>query len=163
MIFFITIISMMFSCSNNIKQDSLDNTSNSFSEDIEELSNLIRLDIKPNSAKWKLTKLGVENSSIPGPEDYTLVAILKYDMNDFKIIKSEIEKNKIINNGIYLDSTSIKVWYPKAIEECFLKENNYYRINPKAYNATVFTKIPLRSGFCFMHEETYTILISLGP
>ena len=116
-----------------------------FKSDIVELSQYIDLSkvkIDSNqSVYWNVYKLGSENSEVPGPSDYYIIASFKLqrlEMNNLNIVN-------ILNQPLKKESQYYKDWLPGSTD--FLFNDKDEKTEILVYAPNLFKKSPYINGF----------------
>ncbi|MCT4580419.1 MAG: hypothetical protein N4A35_03300 [Flavobacteriales bacterium] len=134
----------LFSCDSSNKQQKVPSISN----DLDTLSKIINLEkYKPVSAQWVYYPLGIENSSIPGPTDYQLEAVLYFE-------KETIEKLKtaVANDGGSSTDCSVDFKWLKH------QELTHHQVCTN-YTSSVFTKGALLHGNFIIEEDKVFLMM----
>lgn len=124
---------------------------NAFQEDVEQLSALITLPAPPLEAKWTQYTLGNPNSDAPGPTDYAVIAVLRYDTATAADIASQLGAQ---SNGRdwYVDTNFVRPWFPDEVKASIVPDelSNLQLVNQPAYDPTLFAKPPLQQGYAYV-------------
>lgn len=124
---------------------------NAFQEDVEQLSALITLPSAPLEAKWTQYTLGNPNSDAPGPTDYAVIAVLRYDTATAAEIASQLGAQ---SNGRdwYVDGNFVRPWFPDEVKASIVPDelSNLQMVNQPAYDPTLFAKPPLLQGYAYV-------------
>ncbi len=124
---------------------------NAFQEDVEQLSALITLPAPPLEAKWTQYTLGNPNSDAPGPTDYAVIAILRYDTATASDIAGQLSAQ---SNGRdwYVDGNFVRPWFPDEVKAGIVPDEltNLHLVNQPAYDPGIFAKPPLLQGYAYV-------------
>ena len=126
--------------------------------DINTLQKLINLPKKPVKATWETGNIVKGDSTIPGPEDWALIAYLEFDKNDLdELIK---QSNEYTNKTASIPKSHFGSWLPDDINSKFSNDSSgkYYQSNSAIFDAALFTKSPLLNGFLMPVNETGLLL-----
>lgn len=121
-------------------QNSPENKEN-ISRDIDELAKNINLPVRPSEAVWKKKALGNPESRVPGPTDYLLVAVLKYDDAGIETLKAKIGQNETVK-GI----AEIQDWFPEDLKNLARDFDNEKLLSGEKYDAKSFARPPYLNG-----------------
>lgn len=133
---------------------------NAFEEDIEKLSTLITLPAPPVEAKWTQYNLGVANSDVPGPTDYVVLAVLRYDVTTAAEIAAQLNAQPTSREW-YVDANFVRPWFPDEVKNSFVLDelSNLQKLNQPAHEPTLFAKSPLLQGYAFVVGEYVVVYL----
>ncbi len=127
----------------NTRQDNMESSpenTETISKDIDELAKNINLPVRPAEAVWKKKTLGNPESTIPGPSDYLLVAVLKYDEAEIeKII--EQTKEKPVKGVVQTED-----WFPEDLKNLAQDFENEKLLSGEKYDTKSFARSPYLNG-----------------
>ena len=133
---------------------------NEVSTDVEALSKLINLPVRPVSAVWRRQVRGTANSRVPGPTDWYLEALLTFDQDDAEKLAQEAKKSEKLRDIGSIDDLD---WLPSEARQNFEAEPNSskYRVKGEAYPADAFAKTPLLNGYLIRLGESPQFFLNL--
>lgn len=114
--------------------------------DLTELRKYITVPGTPSAVKWQITRLGPQNndSGVPGPSTYQLIAILNYSDAEIAALKAKF----VVKAGdILVGPNAIQDWFPASVQAAFIKQSdNNYKLNGQALSAEPFYRSPYLQG-----------------
>lgn len=132
---------------------------NNISGDIQALSQQIPLPVQPQEVIWQQRKLGAENSTIPGPSDYQIVAVLRYNEADAKKL---VEKAKDNSGDIPAEgSIEVEPWFPEAVKKLAQKDEEDNVVTGARYNPESFMRSPYSNGKLIRVGKTNYFILKL--
>lgn len=158
---------LLTNCGNLIKTDNVSNTnlrSNSetnktmeVSNDIEKLGNVINFPVKPEKVVWQAVVRGGE-STIPGPSDYELRAILTFSKADAdKITKKASEKETPRD----IPTIPMYKFIPAELKDKLKKDGDNYKFEGDLLDASEFYKSSFRDGYLVRIKDTNQFFLHL--
>jgi hypothetical protein len=119
---------------------------NEVSTDVDALSKIITLPVRPVSAVWRRQIRGTADSRVPGPTDWYLEALLTFEPDDAESLAEEAKKSEKLRD---IDSIEGIDWLPEEARQNFEAVPNTpkYKVKGEAYPADAFAKTPLLSGY----------------
>ena len=128
------------------------------SADIERLSQQITLPVRPAAALWRQEVLGKQNSSVPGPTDHRLIAVLRYDEQDARALVEKVGgESKEANVG----NVDVEPWFPEEVKKLARKNDDGAMLEGAAYDADSFLRAPYSSGKLVRVGETNYFVLKL--
>jgi hypothetical protein len=128
------------------------------SADIERLSQQIALPVRPAEALWRQEVLGKQNSTVPGPTDHRLVALLKYDEQGARALVEKVGgESKETNVG----NVDVEPWFPEEVKKLARKDDGGTILEGAAYEADSFLRAPYSSGKLVRVGETNYFVLKL--
>ena len=127
------------------------------SRDIEALGKEIELPIRPRAVVWQAGKLGNPNNQAPGPSDYRLTAVLKFDQAEIKTLLEKIESPAPASSG----TVRVEKWFPEDLKKIAEAANDKSTLEGKKYNADQFLRSPYTSGTLIQINETDYFVLKL--
>lgn len=121
------------------------------SSDVQALAKNIKLAMLPTEAKWQAKTLGNAQSSVPGPTDYQLIAVLKYTDADAQNLIKELEKTLSENK---IGNVEVEEWFPEAVKKTAQKIDDQTLIEGDAYAPDLFLQAPYSGGKLIRVGET---------
>lgn len=128
------------------------------SADIERLAQQIALPVRPAAVLWRQEVLGKQNSSVPGPTDHRLVALLKYEEKDALAL---IEKVRGESKGMNVGNVDVEPWFPEEVKRLARKDDDRTIWEGAAYEADAFLRAPYTSGKLVRVGETNYFVLKL--
>jgi len=153
-LFITSLILLILSCSDNNNGKSM-LTANT---DIDTLVKFINLPKTPIKATWETGDIIKGNSTVPGPKDWALIALLEFDKNDVtEFIKQSTSNTSKTAN---IPKSHFSSWLPVEISSKFSIDSSggYYQSSSTTHDATLFSKSPLLNGFYIQLNETELLL-----
>jgi hypothetical protein len=158
-LFLLSLLLMVFSCAcvllnskNSENNNAGEKTMLPVNRNIDDLVKILNLKLRPIEVIWVEEKLGNANNTIPGPSDYKLTAVLKFNQADSNSVieaAEKIEKSR-------LGTTEIEPWFPDE-----LKEKGATEIECIRFNAENFVNTPYSSGTLFHLKNKNTFILRL--
>jgi hypothetical protein len=117
------------------------------STSVEELGKLVNLAERPSSVVWRRRTLGNAGSSIPGPTDWLLEAVLTFDQQQTERLIEEA-KTSTVKPGDTGSFENID-WVPAEIRQHFHQDAGSAKYKPtgEVYSPSTFIKSPLTQGY----------------
>ena len=81
--------------------------------DLAELEKQINLPVRPSEVKWAAETFNNETGAVPGPNDYRLTALLKYDEKSVAELTKKLESETAEKSS---GRTDVKTWFPDEIK-----------------------------------------------
>jgi hypothetical protein len=128
------------------------------SADIERLSKQIALPVRPVEVLWRQEVLGKQNSTVPGPRDYRLVAVLKYDEKD---VRALIEKVGGESKETDVGNVDVEAWFPEAVKKFAQKNDDGMILEGATYTADSFLRAPYSSGKLVRAGQTNYFVLNI--
>jgi hypothetical protein len=123
------------------------------SRDIDLLSKMIHLPYRPIAVIWSQENTNDQGDRAIGPNDFTVISIVSFSEDHFRILKSDLEKTNDISDSVYLDELFVREWFPEHVKERFYLEGGRYRIAGNVYPAQIFAKGSFRNGISFIFNN----------
>ena len=126
--------------------------------DIEALGKLINLPVRPSEVKWTAETLDNSKGAVPGPTDYRLTALLKYDE---KGVKELVERLAAETPEKSLGNTDVSQWFPEEVkgEEKTLDGRSF--LEGAKYQPDSFFRAPYTGGKLIRVGETNYFVLNL--
>ena len=125
---------------------------------LSDLNELINLPIEPDSVQWVRVNQGMVTKESIGPTDYYLISVFHCSEKQTLNLKKQINEIQDISEQLYLEKNFIKDWFPESVKNNFFLENDYLRIESRAFEAKKFIKPPLNNGFFFITDDNKVFL-----
>lgn len=117
---------------------------------IDELSRLVNLPLRPQSVLWELRRLGGNtNPEVPGPTDWEITAVLIYSQSDAEKVAAAAAKIELP----VADDLELKEWFPEQIKTAATKINRY--------RADAYFRSPYYNGGLFRFGVTGYFVLQL--
>lgn len=113
------------------------------STDIDALARLITLPVRPVEATWRQEILGKHETSVPGPTDYRLTAVLKFDATD---VPKLIEKSGKSPGEASRGSIEIEPWFPEEVKGVAHTRDDETVVEGDRYSPDLFLRSPYSGG-----------------
>jgi hypothetical protein len=117
------------------------------STSVEELGKLVNLAERPSSVVWRRRTLGNAGSSIPGPTDWQLEAVLTFNQQQAERVLEQAKTStaKPRDTGSF-DNID---WLPVEIRQHFHQDTGTakYKLTGEGYSPGTFVKSPLTQGY----------------
>lgn len=131
---------------------------NDIETDIDELAKNINLPVRPSEAIWKKTKKDNEQGRIPGPNDYYLIAVLKYSDSEIEDLKEKTGQNKEeFTRGI----DELQDWFPEEVKKLAKDIDGENLLPIEKYDAGAFVKSPYSKGTLSRVEGSNYFVLNL--
>lgn len=114
--------------------------------DLTELRKYITVPGAPNAVKWQITRLGPQNndSGVPGPSTYQLIAILSYANTEIESLKTKLTPK---GGDIVLGPDALHDWFPASVQAAFIKQSDgNHKLNGQHISAEAFYRSPYLQG-----------------
>lgn len=111
--------------------------------DIEALARTINLPVRPTEALWQIKTMGVENSRAPGPTDYQLTAVLKFDAANTAILLERLGESSAPKPT---DNVEIAEWFPEEIKKAAQPNGTALKLKGTIYAPDSLLRPPYSSG-----------------
>ena len=113
------------------------------STDIEALSQHISIPVRPVEATWLQETLGKHETSVPGPTDYRLSAVLKFDSPD---IPTVLEKLGRSGSEASYGNVEIEAWFPEELKALAQTRDGETILEGARYSPDLFLRSPYSGG-----------------
>ncbi|HVF57753.1 MAG TPA: hypothetical protein VM934_16490 [Pyrinomonadaceae bacterium] len=134
------------------------NNKEAASADVESLSRQVALPIRPAEAVWQQEALGKQNSNVPGPVDYRLIAVLKYNAADARTL---IEKVGGDSKQTPAGEVEVETWFPEEVKKLARKGEDGAMVEGAKYDPEAFLRAPYSSGKLVRVGETNYFVLKI--
>ncbi|HQU82395.1 MAG TPA: hypothetical protein PKY59_04680 [Pyrinomonadaceae bacterium] len=125
---------------------------------IEELEKQINLSVRPSEVKWVAEIFDNSKGMIPGPNDYRLTALLKYDD---KTTAELVKKLELETSEKSLGNTDIKEWFPEEVKNSAKTMDNRKFLEGAKYQPKSFFRGTYQNGDLIKVGETNYFVLNL--
>jgi len=125
---------------------------------VEELEKQINLPVRPSEVKWTAEFFDNSRGAVPGPNDYKLTALLKYDE------KSAAELIKKLDTEIMeqsLGNADVQAWFPEEVKNTAKTIDNRKFLEGAKYSPKAFFRAPYQNGELIRVGETNYFVLNL--
>ncbi len=126
--------------------------------DIEALGKLISLPVRPVEVRWTAETLDNSQGTVPGPTDYRLTALLKYDEKGAKELVQRLEAEAHEKS---LGNTEINGWFPDEVKEQAKTIDERSFLEGAKYEPDLFLRSPYTGGKLIRVGETNYFILNL--
>ena len=126
--------------------------------DIETLSKQINLPVLPVEAKWTAETLDNSKGAVPGPTDYRLTALLKYDEKGAKELVQRLEAEGAEKS---LGNVEISQWFPEEVKKEAKTIDDRFVLEGAKYEPDLFLRVPYTGGKLIRVGETNYFVLNL--
>lgn len=130
-------------------------TNETISRDVEELAKNINLPLRPTEAVWKKTLRNNEDGLVPGPNDYYLSAVLKFDDADAEKIAGQ-EKDDFEKGAV-----EIEEWFPEELKKIGKDFDGEKLLSGEKYDVKNFSRAPFSNGTLVRVSGTNYFILNL--
>jgi hypothetical protein len=127
--------------------------------DLEGLEKQINLPVRPSEVKWTAEFFDNSKGIIPGPSDYRLTALLKYDDTD---IAELIKKLSTEISDTSLGNTDVKLWFPENVKKEAKTIDGRTYLEGAKYSPTAFFRAPYQNGNVTRVGDTNYFVLNLS-
>lgn len=111
--------------------------------DIETLEKKINLPVRPLEAKWAEEIFDNSKGLVPGPSDYRLTVLLKYDRKSANELTEKLSQ-KITDQS--LGNTEVKSWFPDEVKTQAQTNDGKTYLEGAKYSPEDFFRSPYLNG-----------------
>lgn len=126
--------------------------------DIEGLEKLIKLPVRPSEVKWTAEVMDNSKGSVPGPSDYRLVAVLKYDGETAEKLAGEAGTDPTAK---FVGNADVKPWFPDEVKSVAKTTDGRTSLEGTRYSAAKFANPPYNNGSLVRVGETNYFVLNL--
>ncbi|HEY9695365.1 MAG TPA: hypothetical protein V6D15_24460 [Oculatellaceae cyanobacterium] len=129
------------------------------SRNVNELKKYITLPYSPQAVVWLTEIKGSNTSTVPGPTDWSLTAVLTFRPEDAKKI---VSASSLASPAVF-GTVELMEWFPPDVKAQVLKDpsTKQYTIKGKMYSANAFYKLSLINGFLLQLDKTSQFILVL--
>lgn len=121
---------------------------------IEELEKQVNLPVRPSEVKWTAEVFDNSKGMVPGPNDYRLTALLKYDE---KTATELVKKLEAENSG----SSDVKDWFPDEVKNSAKTSDGKTFLEGAKYSPAPFFRGSYQNGNLIRVGETNYFVLNL--
>lgn len=111
--------------------------------DIEGLEKQISLPVRPQEVKWTAEIFDNSKGAVPGPTDYRLAALLKYDDKSAAELVRKLEAETAEKSS---GNTDVKSWFPDEVKNEAKTSDGRTYLEGAKYLPDVFLRAPYQNG-----------------
>ena len=128
------------------------------STDIEKLSQHIALPVRPSEAIWQQEVLGKQNTNVPGPTDYRLTAVLRYDASDVQALLQKVGPS---TREAETRNVEVEAWFPDEVKKLARDDDGVSTVEGYRYEADAFLRSPYSSGKLIRAGQTNYFVLKI--
>jgi len=121
---------------------------------IEELEKQINLPVRPSEVKWMAETFDNSKGTVPGPSDYRLTALLKYDEKSAVELVKKLEAENAGN-------TDVKNWFPDEVKNSAKTVDGKTFLEGAKYSPNSFFRGSYKNGNLIRVGETNYFVLNL--
>lgn len=126
--------------------------------DVEGLEKKISLPVKPVEVVWVDDFIDNSKGTVPGPSDYRLTAVLKYDaQSSEELVKKLGDSNTEQSTG----TTDIKEWFPAEVKSKSQNKDGKIYLEGTKFSAQLFFRQPYLNGNIIRVGKTDYFILNL--
>jgi hypothetical protein len=126
--------------------------------DIEGLEKQINLPVRPSEAKWTAEVFDNSKGAVPGPTDYRLTALLKYDDKSAAELMEKL-RAEIVDRS--LGNADVKSWFPDEVKKEAKTVDGRTYLEGEKYSLAGFFKSNYRNGTLIRVGSTNYFVLNL--
>ena len=126
---------------------------------IEELKKLINLPVEPSAAKWTAETFDNSQGAIPGPSDYRLTALLRYDDKSAARLSEKLLDGGVIEQSI--GNADVKSWFPDEVKKEAKSSDGKTYLEGAKLPPDKFFRAPYRNGKLIRVGQTDYFVLNL--
>jgi glucose/arabinose dehydrogenase len=111
--------------------------------DVENLEKQINLPARPQEVVWTAEILDNSKGAVPGPTDYRLTALLKYDEKSAAELAQKLDAQTTEKS---LGNADVKPWFPDEVKKEAKTEDGRTYLEGAKYSPDGFLRAPYRTG-----------------
>lgn len=157
-VFFLVLLS---SCQSLEVAPKVVSNSMTVSADVETLGKYINLPSRPIKVFWQTVDI-TKPSSVPGPTDWSLIAVLTFNEQDLdSILRGSVRSQQM--NRPYIQEKFVLAWFPLELKKSLASSETpgFWRINQDGYEPDLFEKAPLLHGYFVRVGKTSDVFLYL--
>jgi hypothetical protein len=128
------------------------------STDIEGLEKQIKLPVRPAEVKWTAETFDNSQGAVPGPSDYRLTALLKYDD---KGAAELVDKLAAQISDTSLGNADLKPWFPDEVKKQATTRDDRKYLEGAKYSPEAFFHAPYQNGNLIRVGQTNYFVLNL--
>lgn len=121
---------------------------------IEELEKQVNLPVRPSEVKWTAEVFDNSKGDVPGPTDYRLTALLKYEEKSAAELVKTLESENLGN-------TDVKNWFPDEVKSLAKTSDGRTFLEGAKYSPTPFFRGSYQNGNLIRVGETNYFVLNL--
>jgi hypothetical protein len=126
--------------------------------DIGSLEKQINLPVRPLEVKWTAEIFDNSKGAVPGPTDYRLTALLKYDEKNTAELVQKLETQTADKS---LGNTDPKSWFPEEVRNEAKTVDGKTYLEGAKYSPNSFFRSPYRNGNLIRVGKTNYFVLNL--
>lgn len=126
--------------------------------DIEGLEKQINLPVRPAEAKWTAEVFDNSKGAVPGPTDYRLTALLKYDDKSAAQLVQKLQ-TEIVDTS--LGNADVKSWFPEEVKKEAKTVDGRTYLEGAKYSPAAFLNSKYRNGNLIRVGNTNYFVLNL--
>lgn len=126
--------------------------------DIENLEKQINLPVRPSEVKWTAEVFDNSKGEVPGPTDYRLTALLKYDEKNAAELVRKLEAETAEKSP---GSADVKAWFPDEVKNQAKTVDGRTYLEGAKYLPDGFLRAPYRNGNLIRIEKTNYFVLNV--
>lgn len=126
--------------------------------DFEGLEKQIKLPVRPSEVKWTAEFFDNSKGAVPGPNDYRLTALLKYDDKDIPELVKKLS-TEIADTS--LGNTELKAWFPEEVKSEAKTIDGRTYLEGAKYSPEEFLRPPYQNGNLIRVGKTNYFVLNL--
>jgi Fe2+ transport system protein B len=128
------------------------------STDIDALAKAMNLPVRPTEAKWQAKALGNTENRAPGPTDYSLTAVLKYNDAEAQELIKKLESVPVEKKTANIE---VEGWFPEEVKKNQKTVDGINRLKGANYSPDAFLRSPYSGGRVVRVGETNYFIVKL--
>lgn len=125
---------------------------------IEELEKQINLPVRPSEVKWVAEIFDNSKGMVPGPSDYRLTALLKYDEKTTAELVKKLESETSEKSP---GNTDVKTWFPDEVKNSVKNADGKTFLEGAKYSPNSFFRGSYQNGNLIRIGETNYFVLNL--
>jgi hypothetical protein len=126
--------------------------------DIEGLEKQINLPVRPSEVKWTAEVFDNSKGAVPGPTDYRLTALLKYDDRSAAELMGKL-RTEIVDTS--LGNADVKSWFPEEVKKEAKTIDGRTYLEGEKYSPAAFLNAKYRNGNLIRVGNTNYFVLNL--
>jgi hypothetical protein len=123
---------------------------------VEDLEKQINLPVRPSEVKWTAQVFDNSKGTVPGPNDYRLTALLKYDEAGAAELIKKLSTD-IIDRS--LGNSDVQTWFPDEVKNAAKTVDDRKFLEGAKYSPRAFFRAPYQNGeFIRVGTTNYFVL-----
>lgn len=126
--------------------------------DIEGLEKQINLPVRPAEVKWMAEMFDNSKGAVPGPSDYRLTALLKYDDKGVAELVKKLEADTQEKSA---GNAELKSWFPDDVKNEAKTVDGRTYLEGAKYSPNAFFRAPYQNGNLVRIGQTNYFVLNL--